>query len=358
MADQPAALSPTRDPQVTLPDLIEVLLNKGVYLNLDLIISVADIPLIGVNLRATIAGMETMLEYGMMRNWDERTRAWVRNSVARHLPLAKDEDVVARMAGGHLDVTDPFRVDMPDSRIDPPDDGNTPDPGDPERGIWRPGTLYLTTHRLIAYRRDPSEILWQAPLTQIEAVDVRPQRSIGGEERGRLQIRSTDGSRTMLSASEPERLRDLLTEAADLPPGESRGSDDDAARRPAPSEPEYLAQARMWLREMRVSDPVWRGGTGTFDLDRGLTWKGPLDSRPALRLTPAQIEEVELAEGHSPLRGTPILVVRSGSTETHLATDHPDRWARLIRHVQQASPPAHEPRGVPDAPVPAAEVSR
>lgn len=74
-------MQPTRDPRVTLPDLLEVLLNKGVYLNLDLIIAVADVPLIGVNLRATIAGLETMLEYGMMRSWDERTRAWVTQAV-------------------------------------------------------------------------------------------------------------------------------------------------------------------------------------------------------------------------------------------------------------------------------------
>src|SRR5699024_10939650 len=43
------SLELTRDPRVTLPDLVEVLLNKGVYLNLDLIIAVADIPLIGIN---------------------------------------------------------------------------------------------------------------------------------------------------------------------------------------------------------------------------------------------------------------------------------------------------------------------
>ena len=36
-------MQPTRDPRITLPGLVEVLLNKGVYLNLDLIITVADI---------------------------------------------------------------------------------------------------------------------------------------------------------------------------------------------------------------------------------------------------------------------------------------------------------------------------
>ena len=43
-------------------------------INADIIISVADIPLIGVNLRAALAGMETMLEYGVMEEWDKTLR--------------------------------------------------------------------------------------------------------------------------------------------------------------------------------------------------------------------------------------------------------------------------------------------
>ncbi|WP_418607965.1 gas vesicle protein [Georgenia sp. SUBG003] len=134
-------MEPTRDLGATLPDLLEVLLNKGVYLDLDLIITVADIPLIGVNLRATIAGIETMLEYGMMRSWDEQTREWVRRSVSRHVPLAEDEEIVMRMAGGH-------RQDEP-------------------HGTWRPGTVYLTSRRLIVWRADPREVLWQVRLEDV-----------------------------------------------------------------------------------------------------------------------------------------------------------------------------------------------
>lgn len=58
-------LRPVGDPRATLPDLMEALVNKGVILHLDLLISVAEIPLIGVNLKA-VAGMETMLEHGLM----------------------------------------------------------------------------------------------------------------------------------------------------------------------------------------------------------------------------------------------------------------------------------------------------
>ncbi len=68
-------MEPTRDTHYTLVDLLDRVLDKGVVLYADIIVSVAGIPLIGVNLRAALAGMETMLSYGVMQEWDEKVRA-------------------------------------------------------------------------------------------------------------------------------------------------------------------------------------------------------------------------------------------------------------------------------------------
>ena len=68
-------------------------------LHLDLLIAVADVPLIGISLRAAIAGIETMLEHGVLREWDAQTRAWVERSISRDVPIERDESVVARMPG-------------------------------------------------------------------------------------------------------------------------------------------------------------------------------------------------------------------------------------------------------------------
>jgi hypothetical protein len=68
-------MQPTRDTHATLVDLLDRVLEKGLVLNADLIISVAGIPLIGVNLRACLAGVETMLKYGIWQDWDEAQRA-------------------------------------------------------------------------------------------------------------------------------------------------------------------------------------------------------------------------------------------------------------------------------------------
>ena len=68
-------MEPTRDSHATLVDLLDRVLDKGVVIQADLIISVAGVPLLGVNLRAALAGIETMLAYGMMEDWDASIRA-------------------------------------------------------------------------------------------------------------------------------------------------------------------------------------------------------------------------------------------------------------------------------------------
>lgn len=66
-------MDPIRD-DVTLVDLLDRVLDKGLVIQADIVISLAGVPLIGLSLRAALAGMETMVKYGVMRDWDERIR--------------------------------------------------------------------------------------------------------------------------------------------------------------------------------------------------------------------------------------------------------------------------------------------
>lgn len=68
-------MQPTRDKHATLVDLLDRVLEKGLVINADILINVAGIPLLGVNLRACLAGIETMLQYGIWQDWDEAQRA-------------------------------------------------------------------------------------------------------------------------------------------------------------------------------------------------------------------------------------------------------------------------------------------
>lgn len=67
-------MKPTRETDHAIVDLLDVLLRDGAIIQADVLVTVADVPLIGINLRAAIAGMTTMTEYGYFENWDVEKR--------------------------------------------------------------------------------------------------------------------------------------------------------------------------------------------------------------------------------------------------------------------------------------------
>ncbi|MFW6321958.1 MAG: gas vesicle protein GvpM [Halohasta sp.] len=77
-------MEPTADSEDVLVDLLDVLLQEGVVLEADVVIGIADIPLVGIKLRAAIAGLTTMREYGMFEEWDLQER----RSRRSHQPIA------------------------------------------------------------------------------------------------------------------------------------------------------------------------------------------------------------------------------------------------------------------------------
>ncbi|GAA0198201.1 gas vesicle protein GvpM [Haladaptatus pallidirubidus] len=66
-------MKPTKDDHAVV-DLLDVLLRDGAIIQADVVITVADIPLVGLSLRAAIAGMTTMTDYGYFEEWDELQR--------------------------------------------------------------------------------------------------------------------------------------------------------------------------------------------------------------------------------------------------------------------------------------------
>jgi len=76
-------MEPTANNEDVIVDLLDVLLQKGVVLEADVVIGIADIPLVGIKLRAAIAGLTTMREYGMFEAWDLEQRGQRRS----HAPV-------------------------------------------------------------------------------------------------------------------------------------------------------------------------------------------------------------------------------------------------------------------------------
>ncbi|MCJ7496569.1 MAG: gas vesicle protein [candidate division Zixibacteria bacterium] len=150
-------MEPVRNTNATLVDLLDRILDKGLVIYADVIVSVAGIPLIGVNLRAALAGMETMLKYGVMVEWDERSRAWERRErKKKEVPLTKGEEIILEMFGTCRDTEGIYTT-------------------------WRSGLLHLTDKRLFIYQKNFKEVLFQTPLEEIRGIAMKKETDFSKE---------------------------------------------------------------------------------------------------------------------------------------------------------------------------------
>ncbi len=167
----------------TLVDLLDRVLDKGLVIHADLIVSVAGIPLIGVNLRAALAGMETMLKYGLMQGWDESTRTWEAvNRRKKENVVLRGEEVILKMSGGCFY----------------------------SKGIysnWRHGCFYLTGERLILCYNDFSEIIFETHLRDIRSVLIKNSSSDSENPGRELNLMLHDNQMERLHASDPKTLK-------------------------------------------------------------------------------------------------------------------------------------------------------
>lgn len=143
--------------KATLVDLLDRVLDKGVVIHADLIISVAGIPLIGVSLRAALAGIETMLKYGMLQDIDAKTRMWeAQQRKSKQVPLLEREEVILKMFGSYYYSKGIYRA-------------------------WKSGYFYLTNYRLFLHQQDINEVIFQSPLKKITAIKIKREKSFTGK---------------------------------------------------------------------------------------------------------------------------------------------------------------------------------
>ncbi|HET7323859.1 MAG TPA: gas vesicle protein [Halococcus sp.] len=77
----------------SLADVVEMLLDKGVVVNADIVVSIGDTELLGVQLRAAIASFETAAEYGL--EFPEGTDMRRVEAASGRTELEGDEETVA-----------------------------------------------------------------------------------------------------------------------------------------------------------------------------------------------------------------------------------------------------------------------
>ena len=178
-------VEPTRSN--ALVDLLDRILDKGIILHADIIISVSGIPLIGINLKAAIAGMKTMLDYGMMEAWDETLRRQACEIEEDELvPLINDEKLILKTFGE-------VRSNLGTAYSD----------------VWQSGYIYLTNKRLFLFRRKPPTILFETTLDQINRITLRRMDHIGGI-REVLSIHLVNGIIRYLHSTRITNLKDEI----------------------------------------------------------------------------------------------------------------------------------------------------
>jgi len=276
------AYLPTEFKQATLVDLLDRALDKGVVISADLVVSLAGVPLIGVNLRAAVAGMETMLRYGLMRDWDERIRDWESKRVDQREPaLLANETAVLRMHGALWAPSGIYRS-------------------------WRPGHIYLTNRRLILFRAQPAETLWEIPLHSIKCYAVRTETHFTGHERDLIYLGLRTGAHVCLHV---EKREDLLSSMA----AEMEGMGIPLVEQAAPafaahhdglatlmSDETVKAESKMWrqIPQLGILGDTWRPGTLCLT-ERRLIWWCETDRQvqldvPVARLAGADVESMDL----------------------------------------------------------------
>ncbi|MDA2936604.1 gas vesicle protein [Patescibacteria group bacterium AH-259-L05] len=79
------AIEATKDTAGTLVDVIDRILDKGLVINADIMVSVAGVELLGIKIRAALASFETAARYGLEfpSGTNVETEAWKEAQVSR-----------------------------------------------------------------------------------------------------------------------------------------------------------------------------------------------------------------------------------------------------------------------------------
>lgn len=332
-------MEPQRSTNATLVDLLDRVLDKGLVIHADLIVSVAGIPLIGVNLRAALAGMETMLKYGVMQAWDERTRAWERDYRGKKKSaLIKGEELILKMLGAYYSSEGIYTA-------------------------WRYGYLYLTDERLFLYHEDFGEVLFETPLARILGlVSRKGEHFTDKKEREELYLLLEGDKVARLSALDVDQLKEAieksikdlglpLEEAPELPVIEER-----AAEFLADGE-QVICMGKMWylMDKEGIMGDTWRPGH-LYLTDRRLCWWYDFEKKVGLEIPIGELgaSAMEIRDLSGALKKKRVLDVVYAANGTRrrasFSGDALEEWDSILKRImsgQGVSPAGDETETCP-----------
>lgn len=314
-------MEPQRNTNATLVDLIDRVLDKGLVIHADLIVSVAGIPLIGVNLKAALAGMETMLEYGMMRQWDERGRAWKKEHRSKQeISLLQGEDVILKMLGAFYSSEGIYAA-------------------------WKYGCIYLTSERLLLYHCDFRKVLFEIPLVKIRGMVVRETIHFTGKERKELYLLLEGNKIAALSALNAHQLKEAIEKRMveleiipdkdpALPVFEKRAAEF------LTHEEQLICKGKMWylMGAEGIAGQTWSPGH-LYLTDKRLCWYYDFKQRVALeipvdKLVAPAMEAKNLSEALPQKRVLDIVYAVNGARRlASFSCDAMEEWKQILNQI-------------------------
>lgn len=256
-------MEPVIDTKTGIGDLLERLLDRGVVVKLDLIISVAGIPLVGLSLQAALASIETMNAYGMFGDWDKSTR---QAAAIAQAPTKVD------LAAGENVVLEQFAMVRSEEGI---------------MRTWRPGRAYLTDRRFLLVRQSPFEVLVSLDLRDIAGIGSfsRTETGVTSEV---VCLAASSGNLVLVRTGEPELfqacLADLLRRQEvvieHLDPAQLREAF-----------PDVSAESQLWHDS--GGEGGWRPGWGAIS-DGSFTFWSDFERRRVVDLRLAGLERVSV----------------------------------------------------------------
>ncbi|MBP9014950.1 MAG: gas vesicle protein [Candidatus Atribacteria bacterium] len=314
-------MEPTRNTETTLVDLLDRILDKGIMLDTDLIIHIAGIPLLGIKLKTALAGMQTMLDYGMWKDWDEAQRMAARDEIRRKGKdnlLREGEEVIIKMFGSEWH----------------------------SKGIWhnwRPGHIYVTNQRVFLYRKEPSEILFETRYEDIKGYAMERKENIAKKKTDYLylflksggieKLHPTDASTVKKAIEEKMKEKGLPFEEIPAPV-----LDDNASKFLVENE-ELVRKEKMWyLMELPApggtKSKTWKAGY-LYLTNQRLLWWYDFDGSIALEVELKEIKGVRIEkakEGGGILKVEEELVVRHEGREEYFSGNKKamQEWEQLL----------------------------
>ncbi|MCK4429886.1 MAG: gas vesicle protein [Candidatus Aminicenantes bacterium] len=308
--------------RATLVDLLDRVFDKGVVLYADVVISVAGIPLIGVNLRAALAGMETMVEYGIMQDMDIKTRMLeTQHRKKREVSFIEGEELILKIFGSYHYKSGIYNA-------------------------WKSGQFYLTNTRLLLYQKDFDEVVFETPVDRIRAITVRSETSFTGKMRDIIYLYLQDKKVVRISVLDTQqflqKLEHLIDEAGitldeEIP---SEALDERAHNFLIDGE-KIFCKGKMWhcVRESGILGETWKPGY-LYITNKRLVWWYEFASKIVFQIPVEKIsaavkerrdlstvlKDQEVLDVVYSANGTKVVASFSGKREI-------DEWEKAINKV-------------------------